>query len=259
MTALPSPDSALVTKVLPSPNLGTRKDGRRPDMLLLHYTGMKDAASAIQWLCNPIAEVSCHYVVMEDGRIFQLAPESARAWHAGRSSWKGETDINSSSIGIEIVNPGHEFGYVDFPDAQIESVTALCRDISSRWSIPPERVLAHSDVAPRRKQDPGEKFPWDRLHAAGVGHFTPPAPLTEARSFQLGDEGQPVRAVQAMFALYGYDIELTGDFDAQTEAVVRAFQRHFRPALVDGIADGSTLLTLRELIRTLPQAPVAGA
>jgi N-acetylmuramoyl-L-alanine amidase len=246
------PDSSLVTKVLPSPNLGERKDGRRPDMVILHYTGMKDAASAIQWLCNPLSEVSCHYVVMEDGRVFQLAPERARAWHAGVSHWQGETDINSSSIGIEIVNPGHDLGYPDFPPEQVDAVAALCSDIAQRHRIPRERILAHSDIAPRRKQDPGEKFPWDRLHALGVGHFTSPAPLVDGRSFALGEEGQPVRAIQAMLALYGYGLELTGVYDVQTEAVVRAFQRHFRPALVDGIADHSTLSTLRDLIQTRP-------
>lgn len=247
-----APDSTLVTKVLPSPNLGERKDGRRPDMLVLHYTGMQDAASAIQRLCNPLAEVSCHYVVMEDGRVFQLVPESARAWHAGVSTWKGETDLNSSSIGIEIVNRGHDFDTPDFPNEQVDAVAALCRDIAQRHGIRPERILAHSDIAPRRKRDPGEKFPWSRLHEAGVGHFVAPAPLVEGRSFGLGEEGQPIQAVQAMFALYGYGIDVTGVYDAQTEAVVRAFQRHFRPSQVDGIADPSTLTTLRDLIRALP-------
>jgi N-acetylmuramoyl-L-alanine amidase len=247
------PDTPLVTKVVPSPNLGERKDGRRPDLLLLHYTGMRDAASAIQWLCNPLAQVSCHYVVMEDGRIFQLVPEAARAWHAGVGSWQGDTDVNSCSIGIEVVNRGHDFDYPDFPDEQIAATIALCRDILARHPIAPDRVLAHSDIAPRRKADPGEKFPWGRLHAAGVGHWVEPAPLMEGRRFAAGEEGQPVRALQAMLAHYGYGLDLTGVYDEQTEAVVRAFQRHFRPALVDGILDPSTLQTLAALSRGRPQ------
>lgn len=250
-----TPDTPLAAKVLPSPNFGERKGKTRPDMVLLHYTGMRDAASALQWLQNPLSEVSCHYVVMEDGRIFQLVPEAARAWHAGQSVWHGETDLNSASIGIEIVNPGHDGGYPDFPAAQVEGVIALCRDIVARHAIPADRILGHSDVAPRRKADPGERFPWDRLAAAGVGHWVEPAPLQEGRRFGPGEEGQPVRALQAMLGLYGYGLDLSGVYDVQTEAVVRAFQRHFRPALVDGWTDASTLLTLRELIRTRPAAP----
>jgi N-acetylmuramoyl-L-alanine amidase len=257
MSAGLTPDTPLATKVVPSPNLGERKDGRRPDILLLHYTGMRDAASAIQWLCNPLSQVSCHYVVLEDGRIFQLVPESARAWHAGVSAWQGETDVNSSSIGIEVVNRGHDFDYPDFPGVQVEAVTALCRDILSRHAIRPDHVLAHSDVAPRRKADPGEKFPWGRLHAGGVGHWVEPAPLSAGRRFGPGEEGQPVRALQAMLAMYGYELELTGVYDEQTEAVVRAFQRHFRPTLVDGVADASTLATLHALIRARPEPPTA--
>jgi N-acetylmuramoyl-L-alanine amidase len=248
----PRPDYNLAVKVVPSPNHGERKEARRPDMIVLHYTGMADAASALHRLCNPLAEVSSHYLVFEDGRIFQLVPEAARAWHAGQSSWAGERDLNSASIGIEIVNPGHDGGYPDFPPGQIEATTLLCKDICERWSIPPQRVLAHSDIAPRRKADPGEKFPWRALHAAGVGHWVDPHPLGDGRAFGPGEEGQPIQAIQAMLGLYGYGLEISGVYDTQTEAVVRAFQRHFRPALVDGIADASTLTTLRDLIRAVP-------
>lgn len=237
--------------------MGERRPSRRPDMIVLHYTGMPDAAGAIQWLCNPASSVSCHYVVMEDGRIFQLVPEAARAWHAGAGSWAGETDVNSASVGIEIVNPGHDGGYPPFPDVQVDAVIALCRDIAGRHPIPPERVLAHSDTAPKRKADPGEKFPWDRLAAAGVGHWTPAAPLSPGPGFARGDEGQPVRALQAMFGLYGYGLDVTGVYDEQTEAVVRAFQRHFRQEKVDGIADVSTVTTLRDLL-AMRAAPGAG-
>ncbi len=254
MSAL-APDSPLVVKVVPSPNQNERKGGRRPDMILLHYTGMRNSADALQRLANPIAEVSAHYVVLEDGRIFQMVAEAARAWHAGVGSWAGETDVNSVAIGIEIANPGHDWGYTDFPDAQVDAVTALCRDIAQRHAIPPQRVLAHSDTAPLRKADPGEKFPWARLAAAGVGHWVDPAPLGDGRAFSRGEEGQPIQALQALFAMYGYGLDITGVFDETTEAVVTAFQRHFRPARVDGVADASTILTLRNLIAALPGRP----
>jgi N-acetylmuramoyl-L-alanine amidase len=247
-------DSGLVTKVVPSPNQNERRDGRRPDMILLHYTGMKDAGAALQRLANPLAEVSAHYLVFEDGRVFQMVPEAARAWHAGVGTWRGDTDINTASIGIEIANPGHDWGYADFPDPQVRAIAALCRDIAGRHGIVPHRILAHSDVAPKRKADPGEKFPWDILAAAGVGHWVPPAPLGDGRSFARGDEGQPIQALQAMLGLYGYGLDITGVFDDTTEAVVTAFQRHFRPARVDGVADASTILTLRNLLGALPGA-----
>lgn len=230
-----------------SPNHGPRPQGLRPDILLLHYTGMPTAAEAIARLCDPVANVSSHYVVDEDGAILRLVPEARRAHHAGVSSWQGTTDINSRSIGIEIVNPGHEFGYRPFPDAQVEAVIALCRDILARQPIAPERVLGHSDVAPERKEDPGELFPWDRLAAVGIGRWVEPAPISDGPAFRRGDEGLPIRALQAMLAHYGYGLDLTGVFDARTEAVVTAFQRHFRPARVDGIADRSTLETLHRL------------
>ena len=246
------PDSPVAACVIPSPNHGERKDGRRPDMLTLHYTGMPDEAQALQWLCNPVSEVSAHYVVFENGHVAQLVPEARRAWHAGKSSWAGETDINSRSIGIEIANPGHDGGLPPFGETQIKNVIRLCRDIVERWSIPPDRVLAHSDVAPGRKMDPGERFPWERLHHAGVGHWTRPAPIRDGRFFARGDQGQPIEALQAMLAMYGYGVPITGAFDADTEAVVAAFQRHFRSERVDGIADVSTITTLRDLIAARP-------
>lgn len=242
----------IVDRSRTSPNVSSRAGGRAPDILLLHYTGMRSAAEAVDRLCDPEAKVSAHYVVDEDGTVLGLVDESARAHHAGVSFWKGERDVNSASIGIEIVNPGHEHGYRPFPDAQIDAVVALCRDILGRWSIPPERVLGHSDVAPARKQDPGELFPWGRLAAAGIGHWVAPAPLSEGPSYGAGAEGPPVRAVQALFAHYGYGLELTGVYDPQTVAVVTAFQRHFRPERVDGVADRSTIETLRRLSAALP-------
>ena len=239
-------------RIVPSPNHGERAGGLKPDMIILHYTGMETAAAALDWLCREESQVSSHYFVHEDGRVDQLVAEDRRAWHAGKSNWKGETDINSRSIGIEIANAGHPGGLPDFPLVQIDAVVELCRNCGERWSIAPERVLAHSDIAPIRKVDPGEKFPWERLHAGGVGHWVPPAPIGGGRFFQRGDQGQPVEAVQTMLSLYGYGIEVTGVFCEKTEGAVAAFQRHFRPMQVDGIADISTLDTLHRLLSGLP-------
>lgn len=238
-------------RFMPSPNFGDRVGQRPPDMIVLHYTGMPTGASALEWLCREESQVSSHYFVHEDGRVDQLVPEARRAWHAGKSYWKGETDINSCSIGIEIANPGHPGGLPDFPEKQIAAVVELCRDCGDRWSIAPERVLAHSDIAPIRKVDPGEKFPWHILHREGVGHWVEPAPIGGGRFFQRGDQGQPVEAIQSMLSLYGYGIDVTGEFCEKTEGAVAAFQRHFRQQRVDGIADISTLDTLHRLLSGL--------
>ena len=242
------PDSPLVERVVPSPNHGPRRGGARPQMIVLHYTGMKSAEVALERLCQKGSEVSAHYVVFEDGEIVQCVAEARRAWHAGEAFWAGESDINSRSIGIEIVNPGHDWGYNDFPAVQIDAVIALCRDVLARHAIPHHRLLAHSDVAPGRKQDPGEKFPWARLAAAGLGHWVEPEPITTGGPvLKLDDSGPLVRELQAQLAEYGYRIDTTGTFDAQTRDVVAAFQRHFRPERVDGVADASTRATLARL------------
>ncbi len=250
MTGFPPDHDGAEVRV--SPNFGPRRDCTKPDLILLHYTGMQTGESAEAWLCDPVSEVSSHYLVHEDGCIVQMVRESDRAWHAGKGSWRGRSDINSHSVGIEIVNPGHAFGYPDFPARQVDAVIALCRDIGERHGVAPERVLAHSDVSPGRKVDPGEKFPWSVLHAAGVGHFVEPAPIGGGRFLALGDCGEPVEALQSMLALYGYGIEITGAFDQLTATVVEAFQRHFRPARVDGVADRSTIETLHKLLLALP-------
>jgi N-acetylmuramoyl-L-alanine amidase len=257
MSAFP-PDSFIVTDVVPSPNYEARKQGHMPDMILLHYTGMQTGEAALQRLCAPDSQVSSHYMVFEDGRIVQCVPEAFRAWHAGASFWAGETDINSCSIGIEIVNPGHEFGYSNFPLRQIAAVISICRSIiTRRGPISADRILAHSDVAPARKQDPGEKFPWDLLSESGIGHWVRPAPLNiDGPTLGPGDNGEAVTRLQRALRGYGYDIEETGSYDDATRVVVTAFQRHFRPARVDGIADASTQLTLRALAETRP-APLA--
>jgi len=242
-----------------SPNFGPRRDGLRPDIIVIHYTGMETGASAEAWLCDPVSEVSSHYLVHEDGSIVQMVRESDRAWHAGQGSWRGRTDINSRSIGIEVANGGHAYGSPDFPDRQIEAVIALCRDISARHSIRAERVLAHSDTAPGRKIDPGEKFPWARLHAAGVGHYVEPAPLRGGGLLAPGGHVKEVESLQSMLALYGYGIDINGVYDAATVAIVTAFQRHFRPEKVDGVADQSTIDTLHRLLAALPpDAAAAG-
>ncbi len=244
-----APDSSVVAEVMPSPNHGERKDGRRPDMIVLHYTGMPDADAALELLKARGSEVSAHYFVWEDGRIIQLVQESRRAWHAGKAYWAGETDINSCSIGIEIVNPGHDHGYPDFPKRQIAAVTALCRSIQTRNTIPPVRVLAHSDLAPTRKRDPGEKFPWRTLYDSGVGHWVKPAPIMNfGQALKPGDRGDAVAAMQKSLADYGYGIETTGEYDSVTRDVVMAFQRHFRPERIDGVFDPSTRGTLQELL-----------
>ena len=235
-----------------SPNFGQRREVARPDMIILHYTGMETGAAAEAWLCDPASEVSSHYLVHEDGRVVQMVREGDRAWHAGKSSWLGMSDINSRSVGIEIVNPGHALGYRNFPKAQIGAVIALCRGIAMRHSIRPERVLAHSDVAPGRKIDPGERFPWRELAKAGVGHFVAPVRAGGRPVLQPGDCGAKVEELQAMLALYGYGIDITGVFDPPTSVVLSAFQLHFRPRKVDGLADRSTVETLRRLLQALP-------
>ena len=242
------PDSSLVAEVRASPNHGERKGGIKPNMLVLHYTGMADAESALGRLCSPTSEASAHYVVMEDGRVVQCVPESRRAWHAGQSGWEGESDINSCSIGIEIVNPGHDYGYPDFPKRQIAAVTTLCRSILTRYRIPPERVLGHSDVAPTRKRDPGEKFPWRTLHRSGIGLWVKPAPIVEGPIYVLGESNPAIAELQELLSRYGYAITPSGHLDGSTRDVIAAFQRHFRPENVDGVFDRSTLQTLRALL-----------
>ena len=243
------PDSSVVAEVRPSPNHNERKGGARPDMILLHYTGMRDVQAAVSVLCSPASEVSAHYVVLEDGHIIQLVAEERRAWHAGVSFWAGETDINSCSIGIEIANPGHEHGYPDFPKRQVAAVTALCRSIFTRHKIPADRVLAHSDVAPARKQDPGEKFPWRLLADSGIGMWVKPAPIAQAGPiFVLGETDPAVDTAQRLLVKYGYGVSVTGYLDGTTRDAVAAFQRHFRPLRVDGVIDSSTVMTLKALV-----------
>jgi N-acetylmuramoyl-L-alanine amidase len=242
-------DSCVVAEVRSSPNHGERKGGAVPNMIVLHYTGMPDNDAAARLLCNPAAEVSAHYLVLQDGYIIQMVAESRRAWHAGASSWGGDTDVNSCSIGIEIANPGHDHGYPDFPRRQIAAVTALCRSILTRHKVPPDRVLAHSDVAPARKQDPGEKFPWRILADSGIGLWVKPAPLAQSGPiYVLGESDPTIEELQKLLAKFGYGVSPSGYFDGTTRDAVAAFQRHFRPQRVDGVLDVSTLVTLKSLL-----------
>ena len=217
----------------PSPNFDDRPSATPIDMLVLHYTGMESAEAALARLCDPAApganRVSAHYVIDEDGATLSMVDEAARAWHAGVASWRGEPDVNGRSIGIELVNPGHEFGYRDFPEAQMAALEELASDILDRHPIPARNVVGHSDVAPGRKTDPGEKFDWTRLAAAGIGLWP-------------GDgESADAADVPAMLSEYGYDV-------TDEAAAITAFQRHFYPETLDGRADSGTAGRLRALL-----------
>ncbi len=221
----------------PSPNHGERK-GLGIEFLILHYTGMKTGQEALERLCDPQSEVSAHYVVDEDGAIYKLVEEDRRAWHAGASYWMGDNDINSSSIGIEIVNPGHEHGYRAFPSAQIDALAGLCQDIMARYDIYPENVLAHSDVAPARKEDPGELFPWRDLAEKGVGVW--PVPADEDAVLAAG-----IKLEQALHDC-GYDPRV------KLRDKITAFQRHYVPeAFGSGHAGEADSLTRRRLYALL--------
>lgn len=230
----------------PSPNFDART--APPSILVLHYTGMQTGEEAIARLRDPEAKVSSHYVVEEDGRIFSLVAEERRAWHAGVSFWRGRRNVNGDSIGVEIVNPGHEFGYRAFPEAQVAAVIDLVADIRTRWTIEDRDIVGHADVAPARKEDPGELFPWKRLAEAGHGLWAE-APAAPGAPIGEGEEGAAVFALQAGFTRLGYDLPPSGRFDADTAAVVRAFQRHWRQERVDGMADGETRARLIALLR----------
>jgi N-acetylmuramoyl-L-alanine amidase len=249
-----NPDTALDVLVRPSPNHGARDPRLDIDILLLHYTGMPEADGALDWLCREESQVSAHYFVYEDGRIVQMVPEARRAWHAGAAYWAGERDINGCSIGIEIANGGPDSASPGFPPEQMDAVIALCRDILKRHEILPQRVLGHSDVAPGRKSDPGAFFDWRMLSAAGIGLMVKPEPVVEGPVLGLGDSGRDVRHLQKALRFYGYGVEVSGVYDEASACIVEAFQRHFRPARIDGVADISTRKTLDRLLQGLDAA-----
>jgi len=255
--------SALQIIDRPSPNFDARS--RAIDLVVLHYTGMQDGETALARLTDsapaagkfpgpwqnpqiapdaPLARVSAHYVVGEDGAIFRLVPENCRAWHAGASSWHGEGDVNARAIGIEIVNGGHDFGLPDFPEAQIVSLIALLKDILARNKLEASRVVAHSDVAPDRKLDPGEKFPWKRLADSGVALW----PTAIAKTIEP-TSGEAISQVQRQLAVFGYGVRQTGVMDAATRNAISAFQRRFRPSRIDGAPDDETTAILASLTR----------
>lgn len=243
----------------PSPNFDLRR--ALPDIIVLHYTGMQSGEAAIARLRDPEARVSAHYVVEEDGRLFRLVPEERRAWHAGVGSWQGETDVNAASIGIEIVNPGHEFGYRAFPAVQIETVIALVADIRERWSVTDARIIGHSDMAPARKQDPGELFPWKQLAEQRLGLWFEPAAERIAAlgpPLGVGDAGLGVIVLRAGLHRLGYGLMPGGDYDDETRLTVEAFQRHWRQTKVDGVADGETRATLMGVLQLATAESVTG-
>ncbi len=233
----------------PSPNYDARPANMPIDCIVLHYTGMRSAEEALGRLTDPAAQVSAHYTVDEAGAIYAHVDEEQRAWHAGVSHWGGLNGVNSFSIGIEVVNPGHEFGYRDFPGPQIGALIILCTDILSRRRIPARRVLGHSDIAPLRKQDPGERFPWALLALQGIGLFPSGARRAKRATLRLGMTGAPVMRLQSKLAEYGYGIDKSGVYDASTAATITAFQRHFRPHAVSGEADGETQGLLQRLLQ----------
>jgi N-acetylmuramoyl-L-alanine amidase len=218
----------------PSPNHDERM--LPVSMVVLHYTGMQSATAALQRLTDPEAKVSAHYMIAEDGTVLRLVDENHRAWHAGKAFWRGVNDVNSASVGIEIVNPGHEFGYRPFPEPQMDALLPLLADIVKRHGVKPGNVVGHSDVAPARKEDPGELFDWPRLAKLGLATPTP-KPLADPHWTPAG----------TLLALerYGYDVTVE-------LAAIRAFQRRFRPANIDGIADGETRAILLALLLATP-------
>ncbi|TNE66399.1 MAG: N-acetylmuramoyl-L-alanine amidase [Alphaproteobacteria bacterium] len=231
----------------PSPNFNERPAGTAIDTVVLHYTGMQTGAAALARLCDPAAEVSAHYLIEEDGRIFRLVPEEKRAWHAGVSVWQGRENLNHSSIGIELVNPGHEFGYRPFPEKQVESLLLLLAEVRSRHTIPAGRYLGHSDIAPARKTDPGELFPWARLAAHGFGLWS----RLDGSDTRLVAGAEPMaemtNRLNKQLAIVGYHIGDNDSYGAGTEPLLRAFQAHWRPETVSGLYDHGTAAILRDI------------
>ncbi|MFP4519039.1 MAG: N-acetylmuramoyl-L-alanine amidase [Oceanicaulis sp.] len=232
----------------PSPNFNER--AARVSILVLHYTGMDDAEAAIERLCDPDAGVSSHYVVDEEGAVTRLVAEDKRAWHAGAGAWRGQADVNSASVGIEIVNGGHCYGLPAFPDAQVEAVITLSQAILARHEIKASGVIGHSDLAPERKLDPGERFPWRVLARAGIGVW--PERVAGDRTVRHAPgrgSGETLLRLQDHLRAIGYAEPGDGDYTARTRAVVAAFQRRFRASVVDGLIDGETATLIEAVAR----------
>lgn len=220
-----------------SPNYDQRPEGQAIDMVVLHYTGMTSGAEALERLCDSAAAVSAHYLIAEDGALHRLVDDQFRAWHAGVSYWQGRSGVNGCSIGIELVNPGHEWGYRAFPEAQMIALEALLSLLVTKYQIRPDRVVGHSDVAPTRKQDPGELFDWNRFAALGMGLVVPEGDEF-ADETPVDDHTELVNCLASI----GYDLEVP-------QAALGAFQRHFRPTLINGIVDQGTLAAARFVAR----------
>lgn len=210
----------------PSPNFNKRPSSRNPELIIIHYTGMQPAGDALSKLCNPDAAVSAHYLIEKNGSIYRLVEDKNRAWHAGLSYWQGERDINGISLGIELDNGGHDFALPSYPAKQIEALLSLLSELSQKYHISPERIIGHSDIAPSRKIDPGEHFPWEILHKYGFGLWPGDLPVR--------DEPQSIPQVQEILEEIGYDCPQTNILDPLTVAVIQAFQRHFTPAEITG-------------------------
>jgi N-acetylmuramoyl-L-alanine amidase len=242
---------------LASPNQDDRPADVPIDTLIMHYTGMQTAREAIERLRDPAARVSSHYVVDEDGAVLRLVPEQRCAWHAGVSYWRGHTELNHRSIGIEIVNPGHAWGYRDFPVLQLAVVCDLCLAILSRHPIPARNVVAHSDVAPDRREDPGEKFDWRGLAQNGVGVWPHDVPDAGATGAVHG--AAALHDARAALAEIGYGVAAEGAFDSALATVVRAFQRHWRPEAIIGQADAGTIARLSAVRLLVRQSAAVSA
>jgi len=231
--------SGLVIKRHPSPNFDKRACAI--SQIILHYTDMSDCDAALARLCDAAAKVSAHYLIRRDGHIFHLVDEAARAWHAGVSYWRGEADINSASIGIELDHDGHKDGKMDaFPEVQMAALITLLQEVTAQHAIAPQNILGHSDIAPGRKIDPGEAFDWAALHKAGFGLWVDNVKTEDVLPLATGSEDKAVVPLQKALAAIGYQITADGRYGPQTRAVISAFQRHFRPAKIDGIADAET-------------------
>ncbi len=233
----------------PSPNYDQRK--LPITILVFHYTGMRSAQDALHRMCQRQAAVSAHYMITENGQILQLVDEQQRAWHAGISYWRGINDVNSASIGIELVNKGHEFGYHSFPDAQIHATISLAADIITRYQISAQNIVGHSDIAPSRKQDPGELFPWKQLAKNNIGLW----PYNDKNIFEKDAQNSTyklnIAELQSKLSQYGYFSPKTNHMDEQTKAVIIAFQRHFRPQKINGIWDKQCSMLLDNLLHMI--------
>lgn len=246
-----------------SPNFNDRPGNVQVSLLVFHYTGMETAEAALERMCDSDAQVSAHYMIDEDGTMYSLVPENKRAWHAGISCWHGRAALNDVSIGIELVNPGHEFGYRPFPQAQMDVLKDLSHDLIERYHIHPVNVVGHSDIAPRRKQDPGELFDWQNFAKAGIGVWpdVPKVKKPEEILLHETDEGSKVMWLQHRLSEYGYHIREDGFYGKKTAYIVEGFKRHFVPEQVSGkwdrLADARLQVLFEWIVREKEKGVIA--